>query len=132
MSVTKGRRKADILYEAVGPEFERKRFRSLPKAQIRVIFHIFHKLMRLKRCHARDRSSRSWAMRTDRNFRPDHVRWVSQQILPHEADVRRWLRHSFRHQFNDDDAIQEAYSRIVALSDFSRITCGRAYLFTVV
>jgi RNA polymerase sigma-70 factor (ECF subfamily) len=71
-------------------------------------------------------------MKKYRSVGPELCRWISQNILPHEADVRRWLRHCFRHRFNEDDAIQEAYCRIAGLNDFTHITSGRAYFFTVV
>lgn len=55
--------------------------------------------------------------------------WVGSEILPHEADVRAWLRRSFK---SDDleDVIQEAYCQIAGLDDVAHIRSGRAYLFT--
>jgi RNA polymerase sigma factor (sigma-70 family) len=55
--------------------------------------------------------------------------WVGSEILPHEADVRAWLRRSL--DPNDlEDIIQSAYCRIASLDDVSHIRSGRAYLFT--
>ena len=59
--------------------------------------------------------------------------WIASHILPHEAEVRGWLR---RHvhtlsRADADDLIQEAYARLW-LADFSRITHGRSYLYTIV
>lgn len=61
--------------------------------------------------------------------RKDIVAWVGSHVLPHEADVRTWLRRwSGRHQ-DIDDVIQEAYCRLAALDDISHVGNGRAYLF---
>jgi RNA polymerase sigma factor (sigma-70 family) len=59
--------------------------------------------------------------------------WIAAHILPHEAEVRGWLR---RHvhtlsRADADDLIQEAYARLW-LADFSRITHGRSYFYTIV
>lgn len=54
--------------------------------------------------------------------------WVGSEILPHEADLRRWLRRSMG--VDDlEDVIQEAYCRLSALDDVSHIASGRGYLF---
>lgn len=58
------------------------------------------------------------------------VAWVGNEILPHEADVRAWLRRTLRPD-DLEDVIQEAYCRIAGLNDVSHICNGRAYLFTV-
>jgi RNA polymerase sigma-70 factor (ECF subfamily) len=55
--------------------------------------------------------------------------WVGSEILPHEADLRAWLRRSFDSE-DVEDIIQEAYCRISALNEVSHIHSGRAYLFT--
>lgn len=60
-------------------------------------------------------------------------RWIAAHILPHEGELRGWLR---RHlgSFNDtdiDDVVQEAFARIWAV-DFSTIRSGRAYLYATV
>lgn len=55
--------------------------------------------------------------------------WVGSEILPHEADVRAWLRRSFKPD-DLEDVIQEAYCQIAGLDDVSHIRSGRAYLFT--
>ena len=55
--------------------------------------------------------------------------WVGSEILPHEADVRAWLRRSLD-PADLEDIIQEAYCRIGALADVAHIRSGRAYLFT--
>jgi len=59
--------------------------------------------------------------------------WVATHILPHESEVRGWLR---RHvaslgAADIDDLIQEAYSRLWK-AQFVHITNGRSYMFMVV
>lgn len=55
--------------------------------------------------------------------------WVGSEILPHEADVRAWLRRTLDPD-DLEDVIQEAYCQIAGLDDVSHIRNGRAYLFT--
>jgi RNA polymerase sigma-70 factor (ECF subfamily) len=60
-------------------------------------------------------------------------KWVAAHILPHEAEVRGWLRrrlHSLE-SHDIDDLLQEAYARLLAV-DCAAIANGRSYLFTVV
>ncbi len=63
--------------------------------------------------------------------RAEIVAWVGSQVLPHEGDVRAWLRRRLPSQASVDDVIQEAYCRIAALGSVSHIGSGRAYLFRV-
>ena len=60
-------------------------------------------------------------------------RWVATHILPHEGEVRGWVRrHVHRLTPADiDDLIQEAYARLLIV-EFTHISNGRSYLFTVV
>jgi len=58
------------------------------------------------------------------------ARWFAAHILPHEADVRGWLRASLRID-NPDDVIQEAYARMYAHGGFDRVVSGRAWFFAV-
>lgn len=55
--------------------------------------------------------------------------WVGSEVLPHEADVRIWLRRTLD-PADIEDVVQEAYCRIAALDEVSHIRSGRAYLFT--
>jgi RNA polymerase sigma factor (sigma-70 family) len=59
--------------------------------------------------------------------------WIAANILPHEGELRGWLRRrlgAFGPQ-DVDDLVQEAYSRIWA-ADFTTIRNGRAYLYATV
>ncbi|WP_333586130.1 RNA polymerase sigma factor [Phenylobacterium sp.] len=64
--------------------------------------------------------------------RAKFVAWVGAQILPHEGDVRRWLRRAGWSRDETDDIIQDAYCRIAALESTDHIRSGRAYLFQTV
>jgi len=60
-------------------------------------------------------------------------RWIAAHILPHENEVRGWVRRHV-HSLDTadiDDLVQEAYARLW-LMNFDRIGNGRSYLFTVV
>lgn len=59
--------------------------------------------------------------------------WVAAHILPHEAEVRGWLRRHVRSlsAADIDDVLQEAYVRLWR-ADFSQVCSGRSYFFTVV
>lgn len=61
--------------------------------------------------------------------RAELVAWVGTHVLPHEADVRAWLKRRVRSQASVDDVVQETYCRIAALDDVSHIKDGRAYFF---
>lgn len=60
-------------------------------------------------------------------------RWIAANILPHEGEMRGWLRRRLGAlSSNDvDDLVQEAFARIWAV-DFSTIRNGRAYLYATV
>ena len=55
--------------------------------------------------------------------------WVASEVLPHEADVRRWLRRMLDPQ-DLEDVVQETYCRLSGLESVAHIHNGRAYLFT--
>jgi RNA polymerase sigma factor (sigma-70 family) len=59
--------------------------------------------------------------------------WVATHVLPHEGEVRAWLRrhvHSLSPS-DIDDVIQDAYARLWS-AEFSHITNARGYLFAVI
>ena len=61
--------------------------------------------------------------------RSEIVAWVGAQLLPHEGDVRAWLRRAGASAEDVDDIVQEAYCRLAALSSVAHIASGRAYFF---
>lgn len=60
------------------------------------------------------------------------VLWVGAKVMPHEGDVRLWLRRSRVPQADADDLIQEAYCRMAALSSVEHIDRPDAYFFQIV
>jgi RNA polymerase sigma-70 factor (ECF subfamily) len=60
----------------------------------------------------------------------ERLRWFAREVLPHEADVRKWLAHSIRGLTicDLDDVVQESYARLWT-ADVERIVNARAYLF---
>jgi len=61
----------------------------------------------------------------------DRARWLSRHILPHEAQLRGWLR---RHRVADldvDDIVQETYAILAERDQVEDIQAPRAYLFRV-
>ncbi|MDA5194996.1 RNA polymerase sigma factor [Govanella unica] len=65
---------------------------------------------------------------------PDDPNWIVTGFLPHEAEVRRWLRRMTR-KFDESDIIQEAYYRIWRRGDDvydAHIESPRSYFFSVV
>ena len=61
----------------------------------------------------------------------DIIALIATEILPHESDVRGWLRKARYSGVDADDLIQEAYCRIFSAAKSTTITDGRAYFFTV-
>lgn len=57
--------------------------------------------------------------------------WVGREILPHERELRTWLRRRLVAAADVEDVVQECYCRLAQLSDVSHITLPRAYLFTM-
>ncbi len=55
--------------------------------------------------------------------------WLGNDVLPHEAEVRLWLRKSMLARGEVDDVIQEAYCRLAGLEDVRHIGNARAYFF---
>ena len=57
------------------------------------------------------------------------VAWLGREILPHEADVRAWLKRSLPTGGDVDDIIQETYCRLAGLASIDHIDTPRAYFF---
>ncbi|MDV6331131.1 sigma-70 family RNA polymerase sigma factor [Asticcacaulis sp. 201] len=63
---------------------------------------------------------------------PGHIiGWVGSHILPHESDVRAWLRRAQLGHEDIEDIVQESYCRMAALSSVDHIASPRGYFFTV-
>lgn len=61
----------------------------------------------------------------------DQSRWFSEQLQPHEADLRAFLRARFPSLHDLDDVIQESYARILRARAIGKASLNRAYLFVV-
>ncbi|WP_347303019.1 sigma-70 family RNA polymerase sigma factor [Croceibacterium sp. TMG7-5b_MA50] len=61
--------------------------------------------------------------------RPEIVRWIAHEILPHEADVRRWLVRRVDVHADADEIIQHAYCRLAELDYVGHVRSGRRYFF---
>lgn len=55
--------------------------------------------------------------------------FVGTQILPHEHDLRLWLKRLGVKAHELDDIVQEVYCRLLRLDRIDHIADGRAYLF---
>lgn len=59
---------------------------------------------------------------------PQLIGWVGRHILPHERQLRAWLRAAFP-AIDIDDVVQESYCRIATLTRTEHIDDPRRYLF---
>jgi RNA polymerase sigma factor, sigma-70 family len=59
------------------------------------------------------------------------ISWLEQNLLPHEREIRAWLRKKRVSDVEIDDIIQETYARIGTLDDLSVITSPKHYAFQV-
>lgn len=64
-----------------------------------------------------------------RQSRERIMAWVGSEILPHEREVRAWLRRTLD-PADIEDVVQEAYCQIARLGSVAHIRSGRAYFFT--
>lgn len=58
--------------------------------------------------------------------------WIGARVLPHEPEVRAWLKRALHSGADVDDVIQEAYCRMWSMTNLDAITSPRAYFFKVV
>lgn len=57
--------------------------------------------------------------------------WVGREILPHERDLRIWLRRRVAGEGDVEDVVQECYCRFAQIADVGQVGNPRAYLFTM-
>jgi RNA polymerase sigma factor (sigma-70 family) len=61
---------------------------------------------------------------------PDEFRWFSENLQPHEPAVRAYLSSRFPWLREQDDVVQESYSRILRAQRVGQIKHARAFFFT--
>ncbi len=59
------------------------------------------------------------------------IAWIAREVLPHEGDVRKWIKRFGANGVDEDDVIQEAYCRLASISGSEPVRSARAYFFTV-
>lgn len=67
----------------------------------------------------------------DEQRRREIVKWVAEQVMPHEPSIRAWLARSRMSPDEIDDVIQEAYCRLAALDGVDTIDRPGAYFFSI-
>jgi RNA polymerase sigma factor (sigma-70 family) len=60
---------------------------------------------------------------------PEQTRWFTEQVLPHEAALRAYLRSHFPTLQDIDDLVQEAYARLFRAREAGNVHNARSYLF---
>ncbi|MEM9157924.1 MAG: RNA polymerase sigma factor [Verrucomicrobiota bacterium] len=59
----------------------------------------------------------------------EQARWFVDEVLPHENELRSWLRGRFPSLHDVDDMVQEAFTRLLKVHDSGPILNPRALLF---
>jgi RNA polymerase sigma-70 factor (ECF subfamily) len=59
----------------------------------------------------------------------EHDQWFRDEVQPHEAMVRAWLRSRFQTETEVDDVVQEAMIRILRAREKGEIASPKAFLF---
>ncbi len=60
---------------------------------------------------------------------PSLTRWFAEEVQPHEADLRAYLRRSFPGLADIDDLVQETYARVFRAKTAGKVSEARPYLF---
>jgi len=60
----------------------------------------------------------------------DHARWFADEVHPHEAALRGYLRSAFP-SLDVDDVVQESYLKLLRTRAAGRIASTKAYLFAI-
>jgi len=64
-------------------------------------------------------------------FSTEQSRWFVEEVKPHERILRGYLQKRFPSLSDHDDIVQEAYIRLLRAESNGRLTCAKAFLFTV-
>jgi len=68
---------------------------------------------------------------TDQTRVADHSRWFADEVHPHDAHLKAYLRGAFPAVRDVDDVVQESYLRIWKARAAHPIASAKAFLFTV-
>jgi len=60
----------------------------------------------------------------------ENARWFKEEVQPHEASLRSYLRNLFPSLPDIDDYVQESYARLIRAKELGRISYVKAFLFT--
>lgn len=60
----------------------------------------------------------------------DQARWLAEEVLPHEAALKAYLRSHFPDLRDVDDIVQDSYLKLIETKRQHEIVSPRAYLFT--
>jgi len=60
----------------------------------------------------------------------EHARWFTEEVQPHEPELRAFLSRRFPTVRDIDDLVQESYARLMRAKHAGSIMDPRAYLFT--
>lgn len=63
---------------------------------------------------------------------PEQARWFVDEVLPHDAQLRAWIRARFPGVNDIDDLVQDAYTRLVRAHASGPIANAKAFLFVTV
>ncbi len=61
---------------------------------------------------------------------PSPAQWLADEVRPHEASVRGYLRHQFP-DVDADDVVQESYLKLLKHEASGKIVSAKAYFFSV-
>lgn len=62
---------------------------------------------------------------------PELARWFAEEVQPHEASLRAYLRVSARTPTDVDDLVQESFIRLLRMHESGPVRCPRALLFAI-
>jgi RNA polymerase sigma factor (sigma-70 family) len=63
--------------------------------------------------------------------RLEEDRWFREEVEPHAAGLRAWLRSGFPSVRDVEDVVQESYLRLLRARGLSPIQCPRTYLYGI-
>jgi RNA polymerase sigma factor (sigma-70 family) len=61
----------------------------------------------------------------------EQTRWFTEEVQPHEAALRAYLRGRFPTLLDVDDLVQDAFARLLRARDAGQVANPKAYLFAI-